>query len=109
MSGQALMPHMMRSCPESHCQKDDAIRDSRIAPSPESEFLLCEAGVLGGDDGQQSSIVVKRGRAAVRCMRLVRRTCSVSQTESPAYAPASASILFPAFGLPLSGMIPWAD
>ena len=29
-----------------------AIRESRIASNPESEFLLCEACVLGGDDGQ---------------------------------------------------------
>ena len=66
MSGYALMPRMMRSCPESHCRKDDAIRDSRIASSPGSEFLLCEAYALGGGWG------------------LSRRTCSVSQTESPA-------------------------
>ena len=46
MSGYALMPRMMRSCPESHCRKEDAIRDSRIAPSPGSEFLLCEATPL---------------------------------------------------------------
>ena len=47
-----LSPRVMRSCPESHCRKDDAIRESRIVSSPESEFLLCEACVLGGDDGQ---------------------------------------------------------
>ena len=46
MSGQTLLPRMMRSCPESHCRKDDAIRDSRMASSPESEFQLCEACVL---------------------------------------------------------------
>jgi hypothetical protein len=55
MSGQALMPRMMRSCPESHCRKDDAIRDSRIASSSQLEFLLGEACVRGGDDGQQST------------------------------------------------------
>ena len=33
---------------------DNAIRDSRIASSSESEFRLCEACVLRGDDGQQS-------------------------------------------------------
>ena len=47
-----LSPRVMRSCPESHCRKDDAIRESRIVSSPESEFLLCEACVLGGDGGQ---------------------------------------------------------
>ena len=47
MSRQALMPRMMRSRPESHCRKYDAIRESRIASSSQLEFLLCEGCVLG--------------------------------------------------------------
>jgi len=49
---EALMPRMMRSCPESHYRKADAIRDSRIASSPKFKFQLCEACVLGGGDGR---------------------------------------------------------
>ena len=52
-SGQALMPRMMRSCPESHCRKHHAIRDSRIASFRSSSFLLCEACAPGGEGAQQ--------------------------------------------------------
>jgi hypothetical protein len=47
-------------------------------------MLELEGAFLKNRRRRQSSIVVKRGRAAGRCMRLVRRTCSVAQTESQA-------------------------
>jgi hypothetical protein len=77
MSGQALMSRMMRSCPESHCRKDNAIRDSRIASSSQHEFSTCGAGVLGSDDGQQSTTAgaatVTTGRLGWRNWRRARR------------------------------------
>ena len=55
-SGQALMPRMMRSCPESQGRKYDAIRDLRIASSSQLEFY-CVPGVrvVGGEVAQQST------------------------------------------------------
>src|SRR5438067_3058553 len=39
LGSKTLMPRVMRSCPESHCRKDDTIRDSRIASSPQFKVL----------------------------------------------------------------------
>jgi hypothetical protein len=46
MSGQTLMPRMMRSCPEGHCLKYDAIRESRIASSSQLEFYCARRASL---------------------------------------------------------------